>query len=150
MDIRPYISGYTDGEGCFSVSIRPRPQNNLGWEVVASFAVAQNRNRIGVLKLMKDYFGYGSFRYSKTDHTVKYEIRSVRVLTKKVIPHFRKYPLQSGRQKDVEIFAKICEMIKKKEHLTKKGLIKITKLRSQMSFLSKRIYTQEVILRSIK
>ena len=150
MDIRSYISGYVDGEGCFSVSIRPRPKNNLGWEIVASFAVAQNKDRIGVLKLMKDYFGYGSFRSSKTDKTIKYEVRSIKVLTEKIIPHFRKYPLRSGRQKDVEIFAKICEKIKRKEHLTKKGLIEITKIRSQLSFSSKRTYTQKVILQSIK
>jgi len=150
MDIRPYISGYVDGEGCFSISIRPRPNNNLGWEVVASFAVAQNKDRIEVLKLMKDYFGYGFLRSNISDNTIKYEVRSIKILIEKVIPHFRKYPLQSGRQKDVEIFSKICEKIKNQEHLTRKGLIEITKLRSKMSFIGNRVYTQKVILDSIK
>lgn len=150
MDLRSYISGYVDGEGCFSVSIRPRPKNNLKWEVIASFAVAQNEDKIGVLKLMKDYFGYGFFRSNKkSDRTIKFEIRSIEVLTDKVIPHFIKYPLQSGRQKDVEIFSRICQKIKKREHLTKKGLIEIVKLRSKMSFISKRIYTEKVILNSL-
>ena len=150
MDIRSYISGYVDGEGCFSISIRPRPKNNLKWEVIPSFAVAQNEDKIGVLKLMKDYFGYGSFRPNKkSDKTLKFEIRSISVLTEKVIPHFKRYPLQSGRQKDVEIFSQICQKIKRKEHLTKKGLIEIVRLRSKMSFTSKRIYTQNVILRSL-
>lgn len=150
MDITSYISGYVDGEGCFSVSIHPRPNNKIGWEVVVSFAVAQNRNRIGVLKIMRDYFGYGSFRSNKSDKTIKYEIRNIDMLIDKVIPHFRKYPLQSGRQTDVEIFAKICAKIKNKEHLAKKGLMEIVKLRSQMKFTSKRAWTEKAILRSIK
>ena len=149
MDIPSYISGYVDGEGCFSVSIRPRPQNNLKWEVVASFAVAQNGDKVEVLKMMKDYFGYGSFRGNKTDRTIKYEIRSIEVLMKKVIPHFRRYPLQSGRQKDFVVFAKICERINKRRHLTKEGLIEIVKLRSQLSFISKRVYTNEMIIQQL-
>ena len=150
MNIQSYISGYVDGEGCFSVSIRPRPSNKIGWEVVASFAVAQNRDRIRVLKLMREYFNYGSFRRNISDKTMKYEIRNIDVLINKVIPHFKKYPIQSERRRDFEIFVKICEKIKKKEHLSKEGLIKIVKLRSQMSFSNNRIYTKAKILHSIK
>lgn len=150
MDMGSYISGYVDGEGCFSISIRPRPRNKIGWEVIANFSISQNRDRIRVLRLMRDYFGYGSFRTNKCDKTVKYEIRSIDVLVNKIIPYFREYPLQSERQKDVEIFAKVCQMIKAGRHLEKKGLIKIVKLRAKMSFIGNRFYTTDLILKSIK
>ena len=44
-----YISGYADGEGCFSVSIAPRATLAVGWEVRPSFSVSQNRDRAEVL-----------------------------------------------------------------------------------------------------
>ena len=33
MDISSYISGYVDGEGCFTVSFSPRRKLRTGWEV---------------------------------------------------------------------------------------------------------------------
>lgn len=35
VDLPSYISGYIDGEGCFMVSIAPRPTLRVGWEVAA-------------------------------------------------------------------------------------------------------------------
>ena len=40
-----YISGYADGEGCFTVSISPRRKLRAGWEVRPSFSVSQNGDR---------------------------------------------------------------------------------------------------------
>ena len=38
-----YISGYVDGEGCFTVSIAPRASLLVGWEVRPSFSVRKHR-----------------------------------------------------------------------------------------------------------
>ena len=43
------ISGYADGEGCFTVSISPRAKPNVGWEVRPGFSVSQNGDRAEVL-----------------------------------------------------------------------------------------------------
>src|SRR2546421_13098573 len=40
-----YISGYADGECCFTVSIAPRASLAVGWEVRPSFSVSQNGDR---------------------------------------------------------------------------------------------------------
>ena len=40
-----YISGYVDGEGCFTVSIAPRAKLLAGWEVRPSLSVSQNGDR---------------------------------------------------------------------------------------------------------
>ena len=45
MDISSYISGYVDGEGCFTVSFSPRSKLRVGWEVRPSFSVSQNSKR---------------------------------------------------------------------------------------------------------
>src|SRR5207249_8338873 len=43
VDLPSYISGFVDGEGCFTVSIAPRPTLVVGWEVRPSLSVSQNR-----------------------------------------------------------------------------------------------------------
>ena len=66
-----YISGYADGEGCFTVSIAPRATLAVGWEVRPSFSVSQNGDRAEVLHALKAYFGCGSIRPDRSDKTLK-------------------------------------------------------------------------------
>ena len=53
VDLGSYISGYIDGEGCFTVSISPRPTLLAGWEVRPSLSVSQNGDRAEVLLLIR-------------------------------------------------------------------------------------------------
>ena len=53
VDLGSYISGYVDGEGCFTVSISPRPTLLAGWEVRPSLSVSQNGDRAEVLLLIQ-------------------------------------------------------------------------------------------------
>ena len=59
VDLPSYISGYVDGEGCFTVSISPRPTLRVGWEVRPSLSVSQNGDRNEVLLDIQEYFGCG-------------------------------------------------------------------------------------------
>ena len=148
MNLESYISGYVDGEGCFCISIRPRKKNKIGWETVASFSVAQNENRAEVLRLIKNYFNCGFIRRNIGDKTLKYETRNLNNLLTKIIPHFQKCPLQSGKQKDFEIFKKVCQKMSKGEHLTEKGMIEIMNLVSKMNLSGKRRYNKAIIIDS--
>ena len=143
-----YISGYVDGEGCFSVSFSKREKLRIGWEVKSSFAVGQNYDRREVLDLMMEYFNCGFMRRDYADKTLKYEIRSLRELLEKVIPHFKKFPLKSSKQKDFLLFAEICERMKQKEHLAVKGFRKIVRLAYQMNGSGKRKHSQADVLKS--
>ena len=142
-----YISGYSDGEGCFCVSFSRRPKNiKVGWEVKPSFAVGQNFDRHEVLDLMQTYFDCGFIRRDYSDKTLKYEVRSIDDLISKIIPHFKKYPIISSKKKDFTIFSKICSLIKTESHLKKTGLIKIIKLAYKMNGSGKRRYTEKELL----
>src|SRR3989338_2082124 len=83
-----YLSGYTDGEGSFCVSFSPRPKLRALLEVRPSFSVSQNSDRQEVLQIFKEYLGCGTVRVNPSDRTFKYEVRSIKDLMKKVIPHF--------------------------------------------------------------
>jgi len=103
-ELSQYLSGYVDGEGCFSVSFSNREKLKIGWEVKPSFCVGQNFDRREVLGLMQEFFGCGFMRRDYGDKTLKFEIRSLKSLVEKVIPHFTQFPLLSAKQKDFLLF----------------------------------------------
>jgi hypothetical protein len=88
-----YVTGFTDGEGCFSISFTQRAKMRTGIEVRPSFCIGQNKRSLQVLKDVHTYFGCGAIRFSKRDQLYKYEVRSVKDLQQRIIPHFKKYPL---------------------------------------------------------
>ena len=148
--IAHYLSGYADGEGCFSVSFSHRPKLTVGWEVKPSFAVGQNADRAEVLALMQRYFKCGFIRAKGADKTVKYEVRSIEDLVTKVLVHFAKYPLRSSKQKDVKLLTQICVAMKTRQHLNANGLKRIINLAYQMNGSGKRKYTKDEILNRLR
>src|SRR4029077_5388521 len=82
-----YISGYVDGEGCFTVSISPRAKLLVGWEVRPSLSVTQHRHRAEVLHAIQAYFGCGSIRPDRSDRTLKWETRRLEDILERVLRH---------------------------------------------------------------
>jgi LAGLIDADG endonuclease len=149
IDLPSYISGYVDGEGCFTVSISPRPTLRVGWEVRPSLSVSQNGDRREVLLMIQQYFGCGSLRPDRSDRTLKWEVRSLPLLQAVVVPHFRRYPLQSGKRRDFELFAEICERMTRGEHRHAEGLKEIVRLAGGMNPSGKRGYLPAMIVQQL-
>jgi LAGLIDADG endonuclease len=144
-----YISGYIDGEGCFTVSISPRAKLAVGWEVRPSLSVSQNGDRAEVLQLIQEYLGCGSIRPDRSDRTLKWETRRLEDILARVIPHFEQFPLLSGKRVDFERFARVCQSMAAGEHRTTVGLIRIVQLAAQMNPSGKRRYAVEEVLASL-
>jgi hypothetical protein len=123
-----YISGYVDGEGCFTVSISPRAKLLVRWEVRPSFSVSQNGDRAEVLHAIQAYFGCGSIRPDRSDKTLKWETRALEDLLERVIPHFNRYPLLSGKRYDFDRFASVCQLMAVGAHQRHDGLVEIVEL----------------------
>lgn len=149
IDLPSYISGYVDGEGCFTVSISPRPTLRVGWEVRPSVSVSQNGDRIEVLLAIQAHFGCGTLRPDRSDRTVKWEVRNLSLLVTRVIPHFRRHPLLSGKRSDFEAFADICERMTRGEHREAGGLIEIVRQAGTMNPSGQRVYAPESIVRAL-
>jgi hypothetical protein len=141
-----YISGYADGEGCFSVSFLKRKKLLIGIETRPSFSVSQNEDRSEVLLLMQKHFQCGHLRRDYSDKTLKYEVRKLDDLLTKIIPHFCAYSFLSGKQKDFEHLAQICLWMKEGKQHTKSGLRAIVRRAYQMNPSGKRRYTQAEML----
>ena len=149
-NVYEYISGYVDGEGCFSVSFLIRKKLRVGIETRASFSVSQNEDRAEVLYLMQKHFGCGHLRRDYSDNTLKYEVRKFEDLIHKIIPHFIAYPLRSSKQNDFYTFAKIVKLMEKKRHHTKSGLRAIVQCAYTMNPSGKRKYTEAALLHLLR
>ncbi|MBI5732609.1 LAGLIDADG family homing endonuclease [Candidatus Jorgensenbacteria bacterium] len=149
-NIPEYITGYVDGEGCFTVTFNKKTKALLGWELRPSFSVSQNEDRRQVLDIIREYFGCGYIRRDYADKTVKFEIRDHDNLMEKVIPHFEQFPLLSSKQKDFELFKSICIIIDNKVHLRKDGFREVINLAYQMNSSGKRRRTREEIIKYLR
>ncbi len=150
MDLNSYISGFVDGEGCFCVSFQPSKRHCFGWEVRPSFSVSQNAERAELLYIIQEKWECGFIRPDRSDKTVKFEIRNVRDLVEKVLPHFRAYPLMSTKQADFERFERICELVSDGRHLELEGFEEIVRLAMEMNPSGKRKYFGSEILNSLR
>ena len=144
-----YITGFTEGEGSFYVGILPRRMKN-GWEVRPSFSLSQNEKDKELVSSLIDFFGCGFVRPSKNDRTVKYEVRSLKDIENKIIPHFEKYQLEGRKKKDFDAFKKAVEIMKINKHLEKEGLIEIVSLVLTMTKNHRRIKSLKNIITLLK
>jgi hypothetical protein len=144
--IPSYISGYFDGEGCFSVAVGPRRSLKTGWEIRPSASVSQNCDRAEVLLEVQEYFGSGTIRPDRSDRTLKWETRSHAAMRERVLPHFSRFPLRSAKQRDVELLTLVCEKMTTQDHRSVPGLIDILELISAMNPSGVRRYDLEAII----
>ncbi len=136
-----YIVGLVDGEGSFTIYIRdPELPNSSKRRVTVEpkFYIKLIEKDKEILERLKLFFGCGSIYFQKDNrpnhqHCYRYEVYNRDDLIKIIIPFFKKHQLQlSSKKKDFELFCKMMEMIENKEHLNKKGLRLLLKLKQQM------------------
>lgn len=149
MEMESYITGFIDGEGCFSVSFSRRGKMSLGIEVRPSFAVSQHRRNKEIIFCLRDFFKCGGVRYCKRDQNFKYEVRSVSDLMKKIIPHFDRYPLQTSKKEDFQNFREVCKIIHSNHHLNQEGMKRVIELSGQINKTGKKRYDRSGLLKLI-
>ena len=72
-----FVTGLTEGEGCFCVSLARRAKMRTGLEVRPSFSLSLNEKDVELLLDLQTFFGCGWIWESKSDRTFKYEARAV-------------------------------------------------------------------------
>ena len=132
------------------MSIAPRAKLRVGWEVRPSFSVSQNGDRAEVLYALQAHFGCGSIRPDRSDQTLKWETRRLEDILERVIPHFERWPLMSGKRRDFERFALICQLIAAGEHRSRRGLVQIVELARDMNPSGRRRYDAAAILGTLQ
>jgi hypothetical protein len=132
-----WIVGFTDGEGCFSVSIFKNKTSPLKWQVFPEFVITQGSISLHSLYFVKDFFGcgniYANHRKGNRDNLYRYCVRSLKDLQEKIIPFFEINRLKTSKREDFIIFSDIVRMIDKKVHKSQEGLKLIARLSQTMN-----------------
>ncbi len=98
-----FITGFTDAEGCFHISIR------------------------------KSDSGLGRIKSNSKQTWVNFVVTKSGDITNKIIPFFNQYQIQGVKSIDFADFCKAAKLIQHKTHLTSSGLKEINRLKSQMN-----------------
>ena len=149
IDFPSYISWFTDGEWCFSVSFTIRKSLSLWVEVRPSFSISQKNFSLWVLQQIQSYFNCWWIRKSEKDGTYKFEIRSINDIVSKVLPHFINYPLITDKRNDFINFQRICDLVHSNQHLNQHWLSSIIDLAYSMNRSWKRKYPKKDLLKII-
>ena len=129
-----YVTGWFDGEGCFSVSVHPHPAAKFGWFIDPAVQTYQHKDSIKVLERISSFFRCGVIRSKGPNSNVlTYSVESRRTIKEKIVPHFIKYPLQSCKCNDFKLFQQIVEALENKEHRTVNGFLRIVQLAFKMN-----------------
>jgi LAGLIDADG endonuclease len=139
-----WITGFVDGEGCFSINFIRQPDRcnrkgyKTGFQVAHEFAVAQGARSVESLHILMQFFGVGAVyinrRYDNhKEHMYRYCVRKSSDLFQTIIPFFNRYSLRTSKLEDFLKFAECLRMVETKEHLTKSGLIRIVEIAETMN-----------------
>jgi hypothetical protein len=143
-EIGCYLAGFTDGEGSFNVSFRPRQDYPLPWKVSLCFNISQ-RDPV-ILSQFKRHLECGTMR-QRQDGVWYYEVNNLQPILENVIPFFRRFHFLSAKKKrDFAKFVELAELFKAGKHLCREGIEEILRIRRDMNDGGKRKYTDEDIL----
>jgi hypothetical protein len=117
-----WLSGFSDAEGCFTVSVIKRSQ--MYNQVQIRYVLSQNYefellNRIAQMFMGKISYLKGYHGYSMTVNLSKLS---------KVIYYFTKYPLKTKKKIDYSAWLKVYKLVANKDHMTENGLSRIKNL----------------------
>lgn len=130
-----FITGITDGDGNFSVSIVESSKHKLGWVVQFSYSLVAGANPPNhtMLLAINSYFNNkGSISYKKAGncYILKYSNLKDCLMVR---DHFLKYPLMSAKVCYFKLWSQILDIIQSRNHLTLSGLLEIVALKAQFN-----------------
>jgi hypothetical protein len=144
IEFRGWVTGFVDGEGCFSIGFvrQPRRTNRAGYrtgiQVSPRFVVTQSASSDHVLEELQRFFGCGRMFVNRRhdnhkEHLSQYIVAGRAELVERIIPFFRQYPLKTAKQSDFEKFAMCVELMERGRHITRDGLLEIVRIAETMN-----------------
>ena len=122
-----FVSGFTDAEGSFIISVTKSSTNRLGWSIQPYFKTSLKKKDLPILEKYKSYFkDAGKIGITGKGRDIfSYVISSKAQIMAVVLPHFDKYPLITQKRADYELFKRIIYIMNNKKHLTEEKLQEI-------------------------
>jgi len=136
--LEQWVVGFTDGEGCFSISVVKNSGLRLGWQVQHEFSITQLRSSREALELAGSVIGVGTITENRRhdDHReplMRLSVKRRSDLISVVIPFFERNPLRTEKRHDFARFRSVIEMMELRLHLTEDGLARIAQTTERMN-----------------
>jgi len=125
-----WLSGFTDAEGCFNVSITSNARYTLG-HVKMRYLLDQKDSSI--LLIIRNLFGFGKVTLrSKTDGVYRYTATGFKSMYD-VISYFKAFPLLTKKARSFEKWLTVHNIVYNKLHLTEEGSAQVRALQKQIN-----------------
>lgn len=126
-----FISGFTDAEGSFGISLVPK-KNGRGWNVSLSFTIGLHISDLALLQEIKVYFqDVGTLRCYA--NLAVFSVRALPDLLRVIIPHFEAFPLHTQKQTDFLLFKWASLILSAGSHLLDSGMQQIVNIRASIN-----------------
>lgn len=139
-----WITGFVDGEGCFSIHVVRQPQRatrrgyRTGFQVAHQFVVTQGAKSVECLYMMQKFFGVGRVYCNRRfdnhkEHLYQFVVAKRSDLRRTIIPFFQQHRLRTSKHSDFLKFVKCMKVIETDAHLTVRGLLEIVEVMQTMN-----------------
>lgn len=126
-----YITGFSDAESSFFITFIKSNKSPVGYYIQLCFQIGVHKKDMFLLESIKSYFGVGNILIKAKDQII-YQVTSIKDLAV-IICHFNKYPLNTKKRADFELFQMAFNLINLKEHLSTKGFTKILSIKAALN-----------------
>ena len=134
-----YIMGLFEGDGSFTIQLKPNLSHKTGKQVILIFEIHQHVIDIDLLKAISLYLGCGKVEVGRKVGNPENWVYRLRVSSQKEILNVLLPILQTQtmmlhkRELDLSLFKKGCLMVKDKKHISLDGQIELAEIASQFS-----------------
>jgi hypothetical protein len=98
------------------------------------FSIHLQTNDLSLLYKIQAFLGgIGTIRFGRDNKSATFSVAKLDDIVNIIIPHFKKYPLESCKAIDFQLWAQCAELMKNKEHLKEAGLYKILSIKSVLN-----------------
>jgi LAGLIDADG endonuclease len=107
-----FVTGYTDAEGTFVTSIY-KSFTKIGWAVQLKFSLVASNNpaNLRLFQSLQTFFSGGRI----SQNILRFVVTDLPTLLK-VRDHFNKFPLQSTKWVNFQLWNQVLDMMVAKEH----------------------------------
>ena len=122
-----WIAGFISAEGNFSVSLDKGIFKSL------LFKITQHQRDEVLLTAIKEYFNCGYCYLRKKENVIDFKTMKFSEVNEIIIPFFINNPILGVKSLDFNDWCLVSEIVKKREHQSEKGALKIREIKRGMN-----------------
>jgi len=118
LKLNPFwLSGFTNGEGCFTASLILDKRSMWGLLPQCEFNITQSMHDLILLEPINLFFNNSGGVYPRQNNVGTVSFRKISVLKDTIIPFFIKYPFIGRKSKEFERWIELVNLLYLKKHL---------------------------------